>query len=489
MQLKNPSLLKDQTYINGKWTGARDGATFAVNNPFDGSHIGDVPDMGREDTKAAIKAANDAFPAWRDKTAAQRADLLKKWYTLQMDHVDDLARILTTEQGKPLSEAKGEIRYGASFVEWFAEEARRAYGDVIPGHAGGIRILTIRQPVGVAAAITPWNFPNAMITRKVAPALAAGCTVVIKPAEDTPLSALALAALAEEAGIPAGVLNIVTTSRAAEVGKELTSNPMVRKLSFTGSTEVGRILMEQSAGTLKKLSLELGGNAPFIVFDDADLDEAVDGAIASKYRNAGQTCVCANRLYAQAGIYDDFTKKLAQATRDLKVGNGMNEGVDIGPLINSEAMDKVQRLMQDATEKGADVLTGGKATSVAGGNGSFYEPTVLANISPDMEINSEEIFGPVAPVMRFETEKEVIRLANDTPFGLASYFYGRDHARIWRVAEALEYGMVGINTGMISTTVAPFGGIKQSGFGREGSKYGMDEYLIIKYLCWGGINS
>ncbi|MGH1433788.1 MAG: NAD-dependent succinate-semialdehyde dehydrogenase [Lewinella sp.] len=486
MILKNSSLLQDTTLINGKWVTAIDGKTFPVTNPFDGSSIGTVPDMGAAETKAAITAAATAFPAWRDKTAAERATILKKWYALQMEHLDDLAVLLTTEQGKPLAEAKGEIRYGASFVEWFAEEARRVYGDVIPGHGKGLRIMTIRQPIGVAAAITPWNFPNAMITRKVAPALAAGCTVVIKPAEDTPLSALALAVLAEEAGFPPGVLNIITTRQPAAVGKELTDNPLVRKLSFTGSTRVGKLLMAQSADTVKKLSLELGGNAPFIVFDDADLDAAVAGAIASKYRNAGQTCVCANRVYAQAGIYAEFTRKLAEAARELEVGNGMDDGVSIGPLINSQAMEKVQRLVDDAIAKGAKVLTGGKQNAMNDA-GSFYEPTVLTGVLPSMEISSEEIFGPIAPVIKFETEEEVIQMANDTPFGLASYFYGRDYARIWRVAEALEYGMVGINTGMISTAVAPFGGVKQSGFGREGSKYGMDDFLVIKYLCWGGV--
>lgn len=486
MTLNTPSLLQDSAFINGEWVSANDGKTFPVINPFDGSHIADVPDMGASETKAAIQAASDAFPAWRDKTAGERADILKKWYALQMEHLEDLTLLLTTEQGKPLAEARGEIRYGASFVEWFAEEARRVYGDVIPGHAKGVRIMTIRQPIGVTAAITPWNFPNAMITRKVAPALAAGCTVVIKPAEDTPLSALALAVLAEKAGFPPGVLNIVTTRQPAAVGYELTSNPLVRKLSFTGSTQIGKLLMAQSADTVKKLSLELGGDAPFIIFDDADLDEAVKGALASKYRNAGQTCVCANRFYAQAGIYEEFTQKLAVAASEMKVGNGAESGVEIGPLINDKAKEKVERLLTDAIKKGATVLTGGKTKQISQA-GAFFEPTVLTNVTSDMDISSEEIFGPIAPVTRFDTEAEVIGLANDTPFGLASYFYGRDYARIWRVAEALEYGMVGINTGMISTTVAPFGGIKQSGFGREGSKYGMDDFLVMKYLCWGGV--
>ena len=486
MVLNNKSLLRNKTFLNGEWINADDGKTFPVINPYDGSFIGDVPDMGPLETKAAIEAAASAFPLWRDKTAGERANILKKWYALQIENIDDLALLLTTEQGKPIGEAKGEVRYGASFVEWFAEEARRVYGDIIPSHGKDLRIMTIRQPIGVAAAITPWNFPNAMITRKVSPALAAGCTVVIKPAEHTPLSALALAVLAEKAGFPPGVLNIITTNQPADVGKELTDNPLVRKLSFTGSTQIGKQLMAQSAGTIKKLSLELGGNAPFIVFDDADIDAAVAGAISSKYRNAGQTCVCANRLYAQAGIYEKFTTRLAEAARHLNIGNGAEPGIEIGPLINVKAMRKVERLLKDAKEKGAKVLTGGQSKTI-NGKGSFFEPTVLVNVLPDMEINSEEIFGPIAPVIKFDTEEEVIQMANDTPFGLASYFYGRDYARIWRVAEALEYGMVGINTGMISTAVAPFGGIKQSGFGREGSKYGMDDFLIMKYLCWGGV--
>lgn len=486
MTLKNTSLLRNKTLINGKWTDAQDGKTFPVHNPFDGSLIGDVPEMGAAETTAAIEAAHNAFPAWKSKTAGERADILKKWYRLQMENLEDLGTILTMEQGKPLSEAKGEIRYGASFVEWFAEEARRVYGDVIPGHKHGVRIMAIKQPIGVVAAITPWNFPSAMITRKVAPALAAGCTVVIKPSEETPLSALALAVLAEEAGFPPGVLNIITTSNAAPVGKELTDNPLIKKLSFTGSTAVGKKLMEQSAGTLKKLSLELGGNAPFIVFDDADVDAAVEGAIASKFRNAGQTCVCSNRIYAQTGIYEVFTKKLTAAVQALTVGNGMKSEVEIGPVINAKGLDKVERLVKDAVEKGAEILTGGNLKTV-NGKGSFFEPTVLTGITAEMDINSEEIFGPVAPVTKFQKDEEVIQMANDTPYGLASYFYGKDHARIWRVAEALEYGMVGINTGMISTTVAPFGGVKQSGFGREGSKYGIEEYLVIKYMCWGGL--
>ena len=482
-QLANESLFKQQAYINGTWRNANDGGTFSVTNPFNASVLAEVPDMGGAETKEAIEAAHKAFKSWKKTTAGHRAKVLRRWFDLQVENADDLARILTLEQGKPLAEAKGEILYGASFVEWFSEEARRVYGDTIPGHGEDKRIVTLKQPIGVAAAITPWNFPNAMITRKVAPALAAGCTVVIKPAEATPLSALALAELAEQAGIPAGVFNIITTNTPKAVGDELTSNSLIKKLSFTGSTPVGKHLMAQCAQTVKKMSLELGGNAPFIVFDDADLEAAVDGAIASKYRNAGQTCVCANRLFAQEGIYDAFTTRLAEKVKALKMGDGTEEGVVVGPLINQAALDKVNSLVNDATEKGAKVLTGGKGT----GSSYFYEPTVLTHVDKTMDISVDEIFGPVAPVFSFKTEEEVIEMANDTPFGLASYFYGRDYARIWRVAEGLEYGMVGINTGMISTAVAPFGGIKESGFGREGSKYGMDDFLEIKYLCYGGV--
>lgn len=482
-QLANKSLFKQQAYINGAWKNANSGSTFSVTNPFNNSVLANVPDMGGEETKEAIEAAHEAFKSWKKTTAGHRAKVLRRWFDLQIENADDLARILTLEQGKPLAESKGEILYGASFVEWFSEEARRVYGDTIPGHGVDKRIVTIKQPIGVTAAITPWNFPNAMITRKVAPALAAGCTVVIKPAEATPLSALALAELAEQAGIPAGVFNIITTNTPKAVGDELTSNSLVKKLSFTGSTPVGKHLMAQCAQTVKKMSLELGGNAPFIVFDDADLDAAVDGAIASKYRNAGQTCVCANRLFAQEGIYEEFTTRLAEKVKSLKMGDGTEDGVVVGPLINQAALDKVNSLVNDATQKGAKVLTGGKGT----GSSYFYEPTVLTHVDKTMDISVDEIFGPVAPVFSFKTEEEVIEMANDTPFGLASYFYGRDYARIWRVAEGLEYGMVGINTGMISTAVAPFGGIKESGFGREGSKYGMDDFLEIKYLCYGGV--
>lgn len=481
LQLSDPSLLRNQAYIAGKWMDADGGKTFPVLNPYNGIILGAVPDMGLAETRSAIRAAEMAFQSWRKKTAGERAKILRAWFDLMILHADDLALILTAEQGKPLAEAKGEILYGASFVEWFAEEARRVYGDVIPGHAADKRIVTLKQPVGVAAAITPWNFPNAMITRKIAPALAAGCTVVAKPAEETPLSALALAVLGERAGIPPGVFNVITTARPAEVGGELTSNPAVRKLSFTGSTEIGKLLMRQCADTVKKISLELGGNAPFIVFDDADIDQAVQGAVASKYRNAGQTCVCANRLYVQAPVYDEFTRKYSAEVQKLKVGNGLEPGVSIGPLINQQAVEKVESLIADAKAKGATVLTGGQRHPLGG---TFFQPTVIGGAQQDMTISQEEIFGPVAPVFRFATEEEVISLANDTPYGLVAYFYGRDISRVWRVAEELEYGMVGINTGMVSTTVAPFGGMKESGIGREGSKYGMEEYLEVKYLCF-----
>ncbi|MCB9303150.1 MAG: NAD-dependent succinate-semialdehyde dehydrogenase [Lewinellaceae bacterium] len=484
LSIQDPSLFRNKAFLNGQWVAADNRETYPIHNPADGALIAEVPDMGVAETRRAIEAAHAALPAWRGKTAGERSAILRRWYELQMANVPDLGLILTTEQGKPLPEAKGEIAYGASFVEWFAEEAKRAYGDVIPGHGADKRIIVIKQPIGVVAAITPWNFPNAMITRKVAPALAAGCTVVIKPAEDTPLSALALAELAERAGFPPGVLNIVTTSDPAAVGGELTANPIVRKLSFTGSTEVGKLLMAQCADTVKKVALELGGNAPFIVFDDADIDEAVAGAIASKYRNAGQTCVCANRLYAQDSIYDVFVDKLAKAVAQQQVGSGLETGVSIGPLINQAALEKVEYLVADALEKGARVITGGHRHQRGG---TFYQPTVLANVNNSMKLTNEEIFGPVAPVYRFKNDDEVIAAANATQYGLAAYFYGRDVGRVWRVAEALEYGMVGINTGMISTAVAPFGGVKESGIGREGSKYGLEEFMEVKYLCFGGI--
>lgn len=480
--LKNSNLLRQHAYINGVWSEADSGNTFAVTNPATGEILTRVADCGAAETQRAIAAAEAALPGWRSKTAAQRGAMLKRWNDLILEHAEDLALLMTLEQGKPMTESRGEVRYGASFIEWFAEEGRRVYGDIIPPHAANLRVLVFKEPVGVVAAITPWNFPNAMITRKVAPALAAGCTVVIKPSEETPLSALALAELAGQAGFPPGVLNILTGLDAPAIGQALTRSPVVRKLSFTGSTEVGKLLMRQCADTVKKISLELGGNAPFIVFDDADVDAAVEGAIASKYRNSGQTCVCANRLYVQSGIYDRFLEKFTHAVQQQKVGPGTDQGVSIGPLINTEALEKVQRLLGDAVEKGAQIITGGHALE-----GTFYEPTVVAGIRPGMDILQEEIFGPVAPVTRFETEQEVIRLANDTPYGLASYFYGRDVGRIFRVAEALEYGMVGVNTGILGTAIAPFGGMKESGIGREGSKYGIEEFMEIKYVCVAGL--
>jgi succinate-semialdehyde dehydrogenase/glutarate-semialdehyde dehydrogenase len=486
LTLKESSLLREQAYVNGAWTGAQSGKTFVVTNPATGAVLASVPDMDGADTEAAIAAANAALPGWKAKTAKERANILRAWYNLILENAEDLAQLMTAEQGKPLAEARGEVVYGANFIEWFAEEAKRVYGDVIPSHKGDARILVTKEPIGVVAAITPWNFPNAMITRKCAPALAAGCTVVVKPGEDTPLSALALAELAERAGIPAGVFNIVTTANAASVGGAMTASPIVRKLSFTGSTPIGKLLMSQCAATVKKVSLELGGNAPFIVFDDADLDAAVAGAMASKYRNAGQTCVCANRLLVQDGIYDAFAAKLAEAVAALKVGNGAEDGVSTGPLINSKAVDKVEGLVSDAVGKGARVVCGGKRHELGG---SFYEPTILADVTPDMSIFSEEIFGPVAPLYRFKTEEEAIAMANDTIYGLAAYFYARDVGRVWRVAEGLEYGILGINEGIISTEVAPFGGVKQSGLGREGSKYGLEDFMEIKYLCMGGLNT
>ncbi len=482
--LKDERLFRSRAYMNGQWVAATDGKTFPVTNPATGEVLTTVPDLGVADTRVAIEMANTALPGWRELTAGERSAILRRWYELMMENLEDLAVLMTTEQGKPLTESRGEVRYGASFVEWFAEEAKRVYGDVIPGHARDKRIIVIKQPIGVVAAITPWNFPNAMITRKVAPALAAGCTVVVKPAEDTPLSALALAELADRAGFPPGVFNVLTTNAPAAVGGELTANPLVRKLSFTGSTEVGKLLMRQCADTVKKVSLELGGNAPFIVFDDADLDAAVEGALASKYRNAGQTCVCANRILVQEKVYDAFAEKYAAAVKKLRVGYGMEEGVAIGPLINEDALAKVERLVSDAIEKGASAITGGKRHELGR---TFYEPTVLVNVTDEMACSREEIFGPVAPLYRFSEDEEAIARANDTQYGLAAYFYARDVGRIWRVAEGLEYGMVGINTGMISTAVAPFGGVKESGIGREGSKYGIEEFVEIKYMCLGGI--
>ncbi|MBX6316817.1 NAD-dependent succinate-semialdehyde dehydrogenase [Pigmentiphaga sp.] len=485
-RLSDPTLFKTQAYINGAWVDASDGASFAVDNPADGTLVARVADVEPAQAEAAIAAAQAAFGPWRARTAKDRAALLRRWFELMLAHADDLAALMTLEQGKPLAEAKGEVAYAASFIEWFAEQGKRVAGDTLSPVAPNTRMLVLREPIGVCAAITPWNFPLAMITRKAGPALAAGCTMVLKPAEQTPLSALALAELAHRAGLPPGVLNIVTagSERSIALGKTLCASPVVRKLSFTGSTPVGRILMQQSAPTIKKLSLELGGLAPFIVFEDADLDAAVDGAVASKYRNTGQTCVCTNRFYVHDDIYDAFVQKLAEKSRSLKVGNGFDPGVVQGPLIDEAAVAKVEEHVNDAVAKGAAVLAGGKRHALGG---RFFEPTVLADVTRDMLCMREETFGPVAPVMRFRDEAEVIRLANDTQFGLASYFYSRDMGRIFRVAEALEYGMVGVNTGLISNEVAPFGGVKQSGLGREGSVYGMDDYLELKYVCLGGI--
>ncbi len=482
--LQDPDLFRQQAYLGGQWCDADNGATIEVNNPATGEILGTVPKMGRSEAGRAIQAAKNAWADWRRKPAKERSVLLRKWHDLMLANVDDLGKLMTAEQGKPLAEAKGEVAYAAGFIEWFAEEAKRVYGDTIPSPWGDRRLVVIKEPIGVCAAITPWNFPAAMITRKLGPALAAGCTFVAKPAQATPFSALALAVLAERVGIPAGVFSVLTGG-SREIGAEMTANPDVRKLTFTGSTEVGRTLMKQSADTIKKLSLELGGNAPFLVFDDADLDAAVAGAIASKYRNAGQTCVCVNRLYVQGGVYDAFAAKLVEAVKGLKVGNGLEPGVLQGPLIDQAAVEKVEEHIQDALSRGARVLTGGKRHALGG---TFFEPTVMANVPADAKVAQEETFGPLAPLFRFETDEEALRLANDTEFGLASYFYSRDVGRIWRIAEGLESGMVGINTGMISTEVAPFGGVKQSGLGREGSHYGLDEFLEVKYLCFGGID-
>jgi len=482
IQLQDPRLFRQACYVDGGWIESS-AHGIDVDNPATGEVIGTVPRLGRAETRQAIDAAARAFPAWRRKTGKERAQVMRRWFDLMMANQDDLARLMTTEQGKPLTESRGEVAYAASFLEWFGEEAKRVYGDTIPPHQADKRIVVIKEPVGVVACITPWNFPLAMITRKAGPAIAAGCTVVLKPASQTPFSALALAELAERAGVPKGVLNVVTGS-ATEIGGELTSNPIVRKLSFTGSTETGKLLMAQCASTVKKLSLELGGNAPFIVFDDADLDAAVEGAILSKYRNTGQTCVCANRLLVQDAVYDVFAEQLSVAVRKLKPAPGLEAGATQGPLIDDRAVEKVESHISDATSKGAKVLVGGTRHPLGG---RFFEPTVLTNVTPSMAIAREETFGPVAPLFRFRTEADAIALANDTESGLAAYFYGRDIGRIWRVAEALEYGIVGINTGLISTEVAPFGGVKESGLGREGSKYGMEEFLEIKYLCMGGL--
>ncbi len=474
-------LLKQQCYIDGIWCDADDGSTLAVNDPGKGTNLGTVPRMGAAETARAIAAADAALPAWRGLTAASRARVLRRFFDLMMHHQEALGELLSREQGKPLAEAKGEIAYAASFLEWFGEEGKRAYGDVVPSHAADRRIVVLKQPIGVVAAITPWNFPSAMITRKLGPALAAGCTMVLKPASATPYSALALAALAEQAGVPKGVFNVVTGS-ARTIGGELTSNPIVRKLTFTGSTEIGVQLMRECADTVKKVSMELGGNAPFLVFDDADIDAAVDGAIISKFRNCGQTCVCTNRFYVQEGVYDDFVSKLAAKAKGLKVGYGMDDGSIIGPMIDEAGVAKVEEHLEDALAGGAILLTGGSRSALGG---TFFEPTVVANVKADMKLAREETFGPLAGVIRFKDEAEAIALANDSEFGLASYFYARDLSRVWRVAEALEAGIVGINTGLISTEVAPFGGVKQSGLGREGSRHGLDDYMELKYLCMG----
>ena len=479
--LKDPSLFRDRAYVDGAWAEADSGRRFLVDNPGDGSIVGSVPDMGAAETARAIAAAEAALPAWRALTAKERSRIVRKWYDLIMANVEDLALILTTEQGKPLAEARGEVVYGATFVEWFAEEGKRVYGDTIPSPMNDRRLIVLKQPIGVCAAITPWNFPTAMITRKMAPGLAVGCTFVLKPAEQTPFSALALAELAERAGFPKGVVNVITGD-APTIGQALCASPVVRKVTFTGSTEVGRILMRQSADTIKKLSLELGGNAPFIVFDDADLDAAADGAMASKYRNAGQTCVCANRIYVQEGVYDAFAKKLAERVSKLKVGVGTEAGVTVGPLIDDNAMAKVEEHVADAVAKGAQVVAGGKRSGLGG---RFYEPTLITGVTKDMKVAREETFGPVAPLFKFKEEAEALAMANATEFGLAGYFYARDVGRVWRVAEGMETGMVGVNVGILANEVAPFGGIKQSGLGREGSKYGVEDFLEIKYVCLG----
>jgi succinate-semialdehyde dehydrogenase/glutarate-semialdehyde dehydrogenase len=484
LNLNDSALLRDQAYVNGEWIDAANGAAFDVTNPVNGAVIGRCPDLLETETRAAVEAAQIAFAPWAAKTAKERAALLRRWFDLMMANQEDLAKIMTAEQGKPLAESRGEVAYGASFVEWFAEEGKRLYGDVIPQTQPGRRIFVLKQPIGVVAAITPWNFPNAMITRKCAPAMAAGCPIVIKPAAETPLSALALAVLAERAGIPKGVFNIVTSKHASRVGKVLTQDPIVKKFSFTGSTEIGKLLMAQCSTTVKKVSLELGGNAPFIVFDDADLDKAVAGAMLSKYRNMGQTCVCANRFYVQDSVYDAFAAKLAKAAAEMKVGDGADAGVVQGPLINMEAVEKVERLLGDAKAKGAKIVTGGKRHALGS---TFFEPTVVTNVATNMAIAQEEIFGPVATLFRFKDEAEAIRLSNDTEYGLAAYFYARDLGRVWRVAEGLDCGIVGINEGIISTEVAPFGGWKESGIGREGSRYGIDDYVEMKYLAMGGL--
>lgn len=484
--LTDSSLLRSQLYIDGEWVDADDGSTVPVLNPASKVEIVSIPNAGAAETRRAIEAADKTFASWRNVVAKERSAILKRWFQLIMDNQEDLAQLMTAEQGKPLAESRGEVAYGAAFVEWFAEEGRRVYGDTIASNNPNQRIITLKQPVGVVAAITPWNFPIAMITRKVAPALAAGCTIVLKPATETPLCALALAELGQRAGIPAGAFSVVAGSNARAIGGEMTGNKVVRKVTFTGSTEIGKLLMEQCAATIKKTSMELGGNAPFIVFDDADLDAAVVGAMASKYRNAGQTCVCANRILVQEGVFDAFAEKLVAAVKALRMGDGADDGVTVGPLINDAAYEKVSSILKQATDNGAQVLTGGRGNEGHGGN--FFEPTVLVDVDDSMEVYNEEIFGPIAPLFKFKTEEEAIRIGNDTPFGLSAYFYARDIGRVWRVAEGLDYGIVGINEGIISTEVAPFGGVKESGIGREGSKYGIDDYLEIKYLNMGGVN-
>ena len=484
MKLSDPKLFRQQNYINGAWEDADSGETIDVTNPATGEKLGTVPKAGTAETRRAIEAANAAWPAWRAKTAKERAAILRKWFELMMANQDDLGVLMTAEQGKPLAEAKGEVAYAASFIEWFAEEGKRIYGDTIPQHGADKRIVVIKEPVGVVAAITPWNFPAAMITRKAGPALAAGCPIVIKPATETPYSAFAMAELADRAGVPKGIINVITGA-SREIGAEMTSSPIVRKLTFTGSTEVGKILIEQCAQTVKKVSMELGGNAPFIVFDDADLDAAVVGAMASKYRNTGQTCVCANRIYVQDGVYDEFLERFSKAIKAMKVGDGLKGETQQGPLINMAAVEKVEEHLTDAVSNGARVVVGGKRHELGG---TFFEPTLIADVRKDMKVAKEETFGPLAPVFRFKTDEEVIGWANDTEFGLAAYFYARDIGRVWKTAEQLEYGIVGINEGIISTEVAPFGGMKESGSGREGSKYGIDDYLETKYLCMGGIS-
>ncbi|MFN3938309.1 MAG: NAD-dependent succinate-semialdehyde dehydrogenase [Gemmobacter sp.] len=478
--LKDPSLLATKAYVAGEWIEADDGSTFPVTNPARGDVICTVPNLGRAETARAIEAAHRAMQEWQKRTAKERANILRKWFNLMMENQDDLGAILTAEMGKPLAEAKGEVAYGASFIEWFAEEGKRIYGETVPSHAPDKRITVLKQPIGVAAAITPWNFPNAMITRKCGPALAAGCGFVGRPAAETPLSALALGVLAERAGIPAGLFSVITSKRSSDIGKEFCENPLVRKLTFTGSTEVGRILLRQAADQVLKCSMELGGNAPFIVFDDADLDAAVQGAILSKYRNNGQTCVCANRIYVQAGVYDAFAEKLRAAVEKLRVGDGLTETVELGPLVNMAAVEKVEEHISDAVSKGGKVITGGKRHERGG---SFFQPTIITGVTQDMAVAQEETFGPLAPLFRFETEEQAIAYANDTIFGLAAYFYARDVGRVTRVQEALEYGIVGVNTGIISTEVAPFGGVKQSGLGREGSRHGIEDFLEMKYVC------